>query len=34
LALIGKVNPPLRSQADVDGLWEGVRAGDISDDRL
>ncbi|WP_026381035.1 dihydroorotase [Afifella pfennigii] len=27
---LGKVNPPLRSQADVDGLWEGVRAGDIS----
>lgn len=29
IGLIGKVNPPLRSQADVDGLWEGVRAGDI-----
>ncbi|QIE45004.1 amidohydrolase family protein [Pseudohalocynthiibacter aestuariivivens] len=27
---LGKVNPPLRSQADVDGLWEGVRNGDIS----
>ena len=27
---IGKVNPPLRPQADIDGLWEGVRAGDIS----
>lgn len=22
--LLGKVNPPLRSQADVDGLWEGM----------
>lgn len=27
---LGKVNPPLRSQADIDGLWEGVRTGDIS----
>ncbi|WP_425088827.1 dihydroorotase [Stappia sp.] len=27
---IGKVNPPLRSQADVDGLWEGVRNGEIT----
>ncbi|MDX1784574.1 MAG: amidohydrolase family protein [Roseovarius sp.] len=27
---LGKVNPPLRSQADVDGLWEGVRNGDIT----
>lgn len=26
----GKVNPPLRSQADIDGLWEGVREGDIT----
>jgi dihydroorotase-like cyclic amidohydrolase len=26
---IGKVNPPLRPQADVEGLWEGVRTGDI-----
>ena len=29
IGAIGKVNPPLRPQADVDGLWEGVRAGDI-----
>lgn len=27
---LGKVNPPLRAQADVDGLWEGVRSGEIS----
>ena len=27
---LGKVNPPLRSQGDVDGLWEGVRDGAIS----
>ncbi|WP_112320993.1 dihydroorotase [Oceanibium sediminis] len=26
---IGKVNPPLRSEADVEGLWDGVRNGDI-----
>lgn len=26
---LGKVNPPLRSQADVEGLWEGVREGAI-----
>ncbi|MDN2566524.1 amidohydrolase family protein [Aquibium sp. A9E412] len=30
LGLAGKVNPPLRAQDDVDGLWEGVRRGDIS----
>jgi dihydroorotase-like cyclic amidohydrolase len=30
VGLAGKVNPPLRSQADVDGLWEGVREGAIS----
>jgi len=30
IGVVGKVNPPLRSQADIDGLWEGVRAGDIS----
>ncbi|WP_370321556.1 dihydroorotase family protein [Oricola sp.] len=27
---IGKVNPPLRCQTDVDGLWEGVRTGEVS----
>ncbi|MBT52039.1 MAG: dihydroorotase [Mameliella sp.] len=26
---LGKVNPPLRSRKDVDGLWEGVRDGAI-----
>jgi allantoinase len=26
----GKVNPPLRSKADVDALWEHVLAGDVS----
>lgn len=26
---LGKVNPPLRSQADVDGLWQGVASGEI-----
>ncbi|WP_417672438.1 dihydroorotase [Pseudodonghicola sp.] len=30
IGVVGKVNPPLRSQADIDGLWEGVRAGDIA----
>ncbi|MEQ9259652.1 MAG: dihydroorotase family protein [Roseovarius sp.] len=30
IGFLGKVNPPLRSQADVDGLWEGVREGAIS----
>ncbi len=24
------MNPPLRSQADIDALWEGVRLGEIS----
>lgn len=28
--LLGKVNPPLRPQADIDALWEGVRSGEIS----
>ncbi len=27
---IGKVNPPLRPEADIDALWEGVRSGEIS----
>jgi len=27
---IGKVNPPLRPQSDIDALWEGVREGDIT----
>jgi dihydropyrimidinase/allantoinase len=26
----GKVNPPIRSQADVDALWRGVFRGDIN----
>lgn len=30
VGLLGKVNPPLRAQADVDGLWEGVRNGEIT----
>lgn len=29
IGAIGKVNPPLRSAADVDALWEGVRDGTI-----
>lgn len=28
--ILGKVNPPLRPQADIDALWEGVRTGEIS----
>ncbi|SED62303.1 dihydroorotase family protein [Rhodobacter sp. 24-YEA-8] len=27
---LAKVNPPLRSQSDIDALWEGVRLGEIS----
>jgi dihydroorotase (multifunctional complex type) len=27
--ILGKVNPPLRSEADCDALWEGVRDGAI-----
>ncbi|MGE0846380.1 MAG: dihydroorotase family protein [Flavobacteriaceae bacterium] len=27
---LGKVNPPLRPQADIDALWEGVRGGEIT----
>lgn len=27
---LGKVNPPLRPQADIDALWEGVRSGEIN----
>ncbi|MBL8587971.1 MAG: amidohydrolase family protein [Methylobacteriaceae bacterium] len=30
IGLLGKVNPPLRPQADVDALWEGVSDGTIS----
>jgi dihydroorotase (multifunctional complex type) len=30
IGCVGKVNPPLRSQVDVDGLWEGVRTGEIA----
>ncbi|WP_417599593.1 dihydroorotase [Pararhodobacter oceanensis] len=29
IGALGKVNPPLRSQADVDALWEAVRSGEI-----
>ncbi|MDR0810489.1 MAG: amidohydrolase family protein [Gemmobacter sp.] len=28
--ILGKVNPPLREQADVDALWEGVAEGLVS----
>lgn len=27
---LAKVNPPLRSQSDIDALWEGVRLGEIN----
>lgn len=30
LGAIGKVNPPLRPQSDIDALWEGVATGEIS----
>jgi dihydroorotase (multifunctional complex type) len=30
VGVLGKVNPPLRTQSDVDCLWEGVRSGEIS----
>jgi dihydroorotase (multifunctional complex type) len=30
IGFLGKVNPPLRSAADVEALWEGVRDGTIS----
>ena len=30
IGFLGKVNPPLRSEADVEALWEGVRDGTIS----
>lgn len=26
---LGKVNPPIRSEADRDAMWEGVRRGDV-----
>lgn len=29
IGFLGKVNPPLRAQRDVDALWEGVRNGEI-----
>jgi len=30
IGAVGKVNPPLRSQADVEALWDGVAQGDIT----
>jgi dihydroorotase (multifunctional complex type) len=30
IGFLGKVNPPLRSTADVEALWDGVRDGTIS----
>ncbi|MFA5580965.1 MAG: amidohydrolase family protein [Paracoccaceae bacterium] len=30
IGAIGKVNPPLRAQSDVDALWDGVARGDIT----
>lgn len=30
IGFLGKVNPPLRSAADVEALWEGVRDGTIT----
>ena len=27
--MIGKVNPPIRSQPDVDYLWEGISNGEV-----
>jgi dihydroorotase-like cyclic amidohydrolase len=27
--ILGKVNPPIRTQRDADALWEGIRAGHI-----
>lgn len=27
--ILGKVNPPLRPQSDIEALWEGVRNGEI-----
>lgn len=30
IGFLGKVNPPLRSQADVDALWEGIAEGIVT----
>jgi dihydropyrimidinase len=30
LETFGKVSPPIRSRADVEALWEGIKQGDIS----
>ena len=30
IGFLGKVNPPLRSQGDVEALWEGIRDGAVT----